>query len=236
MSGAWKGNEMALPNLAQVASLIGDESRAAMLLQLLGGKSLPATELARVARVTPQTASAHLAKLEAGGLVVHVSYGRHRYYRLTNADVGLALESLNAVASPKPIRSLRESDQSKALQFARTCYDHLAGKVGVALTERLLEWNLIEEGGRDFVIPTDGISWFQEFGLDLDALRSGRRHFARQCLDWSERRHHIGGALGAAIANRLVELHWVERMPAGRAVAVTKQGKTGLAEKLNLTF
>ncbi len=225
---------VAIPNLAEVASLIGDESRAAMLLCLLGGRSLPAAELARAARVTPQTASAHLAKLEAGGLVVHESYGRHRYYRLTNADVGLALESLNAVAAPKPIRSLRESDQSHALQFARTCYDHLAGKVGVALTERLLECNLIQADGRDFVVPADGIKWFQELGLDLDGLRRGRRHFARQCLDWSERRHHIGGALGAAMANRLMEWHWVERIPPGRAVVVTPQGLAGLEEKLNL--
>ncbi|NMP21268.1 ArsR/SmtB family transcription factor [Sulfobacillus harzensis] len=227
---------MMVPNLAEVASLIGDESRAAMLLCLLGGKALPAAELARAARVTPQTASSHLAKLEAGGLVVHESYGRHRYYRLSNAEVGLALESLNAVAAPKPIRSLRESDQARALRYARTCYDHLAGKVGVALTDRMLESGLIQEDGRDFVVPTDGIRWFREFGLDFDALRRGRRHFARQCLDWSERRHHLAGALGAAMANRLVELNWVKRIPQGRAVVVTEIGRTGLERELRLTF
>ena len=227
---------MTIPNLVEVASLIGDESRASMLMCLLGGKALPANELARAARVTPQTASSHLAKMVAGGLLVHESYGRHRYYRLANAEVGLALEALNTIASPKPVRSLRESDESRALRFARTCYDHLAGEVGVALTDKILELGLIRAEGRDFVVTLDGTEWFHEFGLDVEGIRRGRRHFARQCLDWSERRHHLAGALGAAFTNRLLELKWVERVLRGRAVRVTPAGFVGFERELRIKF
>ncbi|MCY0909502.1 MAG: winged helix-turn-helix domain-containing protein [Sulfobacillus thermotolerans] len=227
---------MTVPNLVEVASLIGDESRAAMLLCLLGGKALPASELARAAHVTPQTASSHLAKMVAGGLLVHESYGRHRYYRLASIEVGLALEALNAVASPKPIRSLRESEESRALRFARTCYDHLAGEVGVALTDKMGELGLVRSQGRDFVVTLNGTQWFREFGIDVEDLGRSRRHFARQCLDWSERRHHMAGALGAALTNRLTELKWVERAPVGRAVRITPSGLMGFEEELGIRF
>ncbi|MCL6452163.1 MAG: helix-turn-helix domain-containing protein [Alicyclobacillus sp.] len=207
-----------------------------MLMNLLGGRALPASELARAARVTPQTASSHLAKMVEGGLLVHEAYGRHRYYRLASEEVGQALEALNAIALPKPVRSLRESDQSKALHFARTCYDHLAGEVGVALTDRMLELGLIRAEGRDYVVTTDGAKWFPDFGIDLDGIRRGRRHFARECLDWSERRHHLAGALGAALTNRLFDLGWIERVPGGRAVRVTRTGFARLESDLGATF
>jgi len=227
---------MATPNIVEVASLIGDTSRASMLMGLLSGKALPASELARAARITPQTASSHLAKMVEGGLLVYESYGRHRYYRLANPEVGQALEALNAIAPPNPVRSLRESDQSKALQFARTCYDHIAGEVGVAFTDRLLELDVMREDERDFVVTTDGTSWFREFGIELDGIRPGRRHFARQCLDWSERRHHMAGALGAAVTNRLFDLGWIERIPGGRAIRVTSEGSMGLSKQIGLTL
>lgn len=225
---------MTTPNITEVASLIGDPSRAAMLMNLLGGKALPASELARVAHVTPQTASSHLAKMLEGGLVVHESYGRHRYFRLASAEVGQALEALNAIAPPKPVRSLRDSDQSKALRFARTCYDHIAGEVGVALTDKILELGLLTEAGRDFVVTDDGTKWFRDFGIDLNGIGRGRRHFARQCLDWSERRHHMAGALGAAVTSRLFELEWIKRIPGGRAIRVTGAGFQGFERELNI--
>ena len=227
---------MTIPNIVEVASLIGDASRASMLMCLLGGKSLPANELARAARITPQTASSHLAKMVEGGLLVHESYGRHRYYRLANSEVGQALEALNAIAPQKPVRSLRESDESRALHFARTCYDHLAGEVGVAWTDKMLQLVLLKEQERDFVLTAEGEQWFGDFGIDLDGIRGGRRHFARKCLDWSERRYHMAGALGAAVTSRLFDLGWIERILGGRAIRVTDRGFRGLEDKFGLTL
>ena len=227
---------MTTPNITQVASLIGDPSRAAMLMNLLGGRALPASELARAAHVTPQTASSHLAKMMEGGLVIHESHGRHRYYRLASAEVGQALEALNAIAPAKPVRSLRDSDQSKALRFARTCYDHVAGEVGVAFSNKMLNLGLIAENGRDFLVTSDGAKWLRDFGVDLHGLGQGRRQFARQCLDWSERRYHIAGALGAAVTNRLFELEWITRIPGGRALRVTSSGFQGFERELNISL
>lgn len=224
------------PNIVEVASLIGDESRAAMLMCLLSGKALTASELARAAGVTPQTASSHLLKMLEGGLLLHESYGRHRYFRLATPEVGHALEALSTIARPKPIRSLRESDQSKALHFARTCYDHIAGEVGVTLTDRTLELGLILKKERDFVITADGARWFLDFGINLDEIRRRRRHFARRCLDWSERRYHLAGALGAAFMNRLFELGWIERASEVRALRITPVGYMEFEDKLGVSF
>ncbi|QQE79805.1 helix-turn-helix transcriptional regulator [Alicyclobacillus sp. SO9] len=224
----------ASPNIVAVASLIGDPSRAAMLMNLLGGKALPASELARAARIKPQTASSHLSKLVNGGLLVQESYGRHRYYRLANAEAAEALETLNAIAPEKPIQSLRESYEAKALHFARTCYDHVAGELGVALTDKMLELGLVVEVGKDFQVTARGADRIEAFGIDLKEVKKTRRHFARRCLDWSERRHHMAGALGAAIANRMFELGWIARVPAGRALRVTDEGYAGLESELEI--
>lgn len=225
---------VAKPNLVEVAALVGDPSRVTMLLELLGGKALPASVLARAAGITPQTASSHLAKLVEGGLLVMEMSGRHRYYRLAGPEVAYALEALNAIAKQKPVRSLKEYDQSKVLRYARTCYDHIAGEVGVGLTDRLLALGVIVRSGRDFVVSQEGYERFKRFGIDVDQVQKGRRHFARQCLDWSERRHHIAGGLGAAITNRLFELGWITRIPGGRAVRVTEAGLKGLADEFGL--
>ncbi|WP_274651278.1 ArsR/SmtB family transcription factor [Paenibacillus humicola] len=224
----------AIPNIVEVAALVGDPSRVTMLLELLGGKALPASELARAARITPQTASSHLAKLIEGALLIKEMSGRHRYYRLAGPEVVYALEALNAIATQKPIRSLKEYDRTKVLRYARTCYDHIAGKVGVGLTDRLLALGMIEQSGRDFVVSNQGYDRFKHFGIDVDAVQKGKRHFARQCLDWSERRHHLAGGLGAAITNRLFELGWIARIPGGRAVRVTAEGLYGLADEFGL--
>lgn len=222
------------PDMIEVASLIGEPSRIAILLSLLGGKSLPASELARAARITPQTASAHLSKLVEGGLLVHETYGRHRYYRLARAEVAQALEALSVIARPKPVRSLRESDQVKAMRYARTCYDHLAGEIGVALTDRMLELQMLEEKGKDFLLTDVGKNKLLELGVDIEPVDKSRRSFARQCLDWSERRHHLAGSLGAAVTKRLFELGWIERFQDNRAVRVTKNGIKGFADEFGL--
>jgi DNA-binding transcriptional ArsR family regulator len=224
-------NMMTSPNLAEIASLIGDPSRAAMLVSLLGGKAMPASELARAARITPQTASTHLAKLLNGGLLIQQTMGRHKYFRLANSEVGQALEALQIISPPKPVRSLRESDQLHALQFARTCYDHLAGKIGVAFTDRLLELEFIEISGKEFVLSAEGKEKLSHFGVEVEMKAKSRRCFAYQCLDWSERRYHLAGSLGAALTKRLFELEWLERLPDGRAVYITPAGIKGLYEK-----
>jgi DNA-binding transcriptional ArsR family regulator len=222
------------PNIAEIASLIGDPSRLAMLVSLLGGKALPASELASSAQISPQTASSHLTKMVEGGLITREPYGRHKYFRLANSEVAHALEALQAIAPRKPVRSLRESDQLRALQFARTCYDHLAGELGVALTDRFLELKLIEESGKDFTLSAAGKKRLQEFGVDVEGSPKRRRHFARQCLDWSERRHHLAGSLGASLTSRLFELEWIENLPDGRAVRLTDAGIKGLADEFGV--
>lgn len=227
---------MTTPNIVEVASLIGDTSRAAMLMCLLGGKAFPASELARAAQITPQTASSHLAKMVEGGLLSQESYGRHRYYRLASAEVGQALEALSVIAPKRPVRSLRESTHSKALQFARTCYDHIAGTVGVAVTDKMLELDLVAKVERDYVVTEYGAKWFEGFGIDLLGIARGRRQFARQCLDWSERRHHMAGALGAKISQRFFELQWIKRIPGGRAVIVTNNGVLGFKQELGISL
>lgn len=226
----------AVPDVAKVAALLGDASRVAMLLSLVGGKALPATELARTAGVSPQTASTHLAKLVEGGLLVHEAAGRHKYFRLAGSDVAHALEVLQAIAPAKPVRSLRESNELTAMRLARTCYDHLAGRLGVALTDGLVGLGIVETAGADYDLTARGAERLCAFGIDIEAVRQSRRQFARKCLDWSERRHHLAGSLGAALAARLFELGWVERLPAGRAVRLTAAGARGLAEEFGLEF
>jgi DNA-binding transcriptional ArsR family regulator len=220
------------PNIAQVATLIGDASRLAMLVSLLGGKALPAGELAVAARISPQTASSHLAKLVEGGLLVHEHNGRHKYFMLASSEVGHALEALQAIAPQKPVRSLRESEELRDLQFARTCYDHLAGKFGVALTDRLLELRFIAKLGKDYVLSAEGKQTLLDLGVEVE--HKSRRCFARQCLDWSERRHHLAGSLGAALSRRLFELKWVENVPGGRAVSLTNVGIKGLSAEFGV--
>lgn len=224
------------PNLVEIASLIGDPSRLTMLLSLLGGKALPAGELARSARISPQTASTHLAKMIKGGLLVQESFGRHKYFRLATTEVATALEALLAISPSKPIRSLRESNQVQALQLARTCYDHLAGKLGVSLTDKLLEDGFLEKAGKDFLLTEAGKTKFKNFGIEVEKKRNCRRCFARQCLDWSERRYHLAGSLGASLTQRMFELNWIEYLSDGRAIRVTAVGKKGLFDEFGLTL
>lgn len=217
------------PNVAEVAQLMGDPSRFAMLMSLLGGKALPASDLAHAANISPQTASSHLAKLVEGGLLIHETYGRHKYFRLANHEVAHALESMLAISPSKPVRSLRESDELDHLRYCRTCYDHLAGEVGVALTDRFISLGWLKESGKDYLLSPEGKENLRGWGVKIDNAARKRRHYARQCLDWSERRHHLAGYLGAAITDRLFELNWIERRPGGRAIKLNSQGIEGLS-------
>ena len=221
-------------NIAAVAELIADASRAAMLDALLGKEALPAGELAYRAGISPQTASSHLAKLVAGGLLVLTNQGRHRYYALANAEVAHALEVLATIAPPAPIRSLRESIAVEQLCFARTCYDHLAGKLGVEVTQVLLDAQLLTRGDQDYGVTKEGACFLTHFGLDLERIQQQRRSFARQCLDWSERRYHLAGGLGAGLAEQLFLRGWIQRISSSRAVRVTGSGREGLQKEFGL--
>lgn len=195
---------------------------------------MPAGDLARAARISPQTASTHLAKMANGRLIIQEPHGRHKYFRLASSEVGQALELLQAIAPAKAPQSLRESNRLHALQFARTCYDHLAGKIGVALTDRLIEQNYMEKAGKDYILTAGGKASLAKLGVAVECAPGSRRYFARQCLDWSERRYHLAGSLGAALAKRLFELKWLESLPDGRAVRVTAAGHNGLLDEFGL--
>jgi DNA-binding transcriptional ArsR family regulator len=224
-----------LPSFAGVASLIADPARAAMLIALLDGRALPAGELAYAAGVTAQTASSHLAKLLDGGLLALEREGRHRYYRLAGPHVAQALEQLAALRPTEPIRRKALSPEGRELRFARCCYDHLAGQLGVAATEALVEKRfIIAAEDKKFDVTTEGAAWFSELGLDVKTLKPTRRGLARQCLDWTERSHHLAGPLGVAFLDTLCSAGWVRRSPNSRAVRVTPRGRLALKERLGL--
>lgn len=214
-------------DLAAVAALIADPSRAAMLDALNGGESLTAGELARRAGVAPSTATEHLARLEAGGLVASERRGRARHVRLAGAHVARALEALGAIAPPQRPSGLRAWNHGEALRAARSCYDHLAGVAGVALADALVERGALEPGEGGFLITGPGQRLLAGFGLDVGAILGARRATARACVDWSERRPHVGGALGAALLGELLRRRWLRRRPDGRALTVTAAGRAG---------
>jgi DNA-binding transcriptional ArsR family regulator len=277
-------------DVVPAAALIAEPARAAMITALLDDRPLAAGELARVAGVSPATASAHLARLLGGGLVTMIKQGRHRYYQLAGPEVAAAMEALAHLSNDTPVqvRSLRESRDAAALAEARTCYDHLAGRAGVALLEALLARRILTpatgggelavcgpnggahpengspvasapagnghvangapDGAREgyegrharaapqapvrpeaFVVTADGMATLTSFGLNIGALERTRRRFAGACLDWTERKPHLNGALGAAVTARLLGLGWIERGVRRRAVQVTPAGREGLA-------
>lgn len=222
------------PYIAEAAALIGDPARANMLSALMTGRAATATELAGVAGVSAATASAHLTKLVAGGLLAVEKQGRHRYYRLAGAEVAQALEALSALSSGGARRLRRPGPRDAEMRRLRTCYDHLAGEVAVALAERMCALGWMAEGERDFDLTEAGRAGFAEFGIDVAALGAGRRALARRCLDWSERRAHLGGALGARVLTRFVELGWVARPPIGRTARLTPVGVAALGARLGL--
>ena len=224
------------PLIAEIAALAGDPARANILSALLDGRALTASELAYAARITPQTASAHLAKLTEAKLLAPARQGRHRYFRLASPKVAQMLESIMAVAMENQPRYRPLSPQARALRRARVCYDHFAGLLGVGLAEFLSARGYVEldeEGGG---ITDSGKEFLSEFGVDLADAARRRRHFCRACLDWTERRPHIGGAVGAALANRCFELGWTERDKTLRAIRITPAGERGFRDSLGMSL
>ncbi|TPQ18897.1 ArsR/SmtB family transcription factor [Streptomyces sporangiiformans] len=222
------------PGLAALAGLIADETRAAFLLVLLDGRAWTAGELARYAGVAASTASEHLGKLVAGGLLAEERQGRHRYVRLADAQVAQLVEDLAAQVSPAAAerpRGLRESSAGSAMARGRTCYDHLAGRLGIAVTDALTGLGLLRQDN-GFALTDDGLAWFDGQGIPL--VRTGRRPLARACLDWTERRPHLAGVAGAALCRHALDAGWCVRIGSERAVKVTDQGDRAFAELLGI--
>jgi DNA-binding transcriptional ArsR family regulator len=220
--------------VAPVAALVADRTRAAMLLALGDGRALPACDLALQGGVKAPTASAHLAKLVAGGLLRMERQGRHNVYRLASPQVARLLEALATLAPPASPGTFREARHGRDLRLARSCYDHLAGRLGVAVTEALVRDGALRPRGAAYALTPRGERRLVRLGIDLAAARASRRAFARPCLDWSERRHHLAGALGAALLARFLDGDWLERRRNGRSLAVTERGWRGLQSALGV--
>ncbi len=222
------------PDVSAVAALIGDPARAAILLALLDGSELPASELAFRGGASPQAASAHLGKLSAAGLVTVRPAGRQRLYRLSGSPVARAVEALAAIAKPAKIVALSQSTAFERLRHARSCYDHLAGRLGVAVTRSLVERGAIRPSGEAFVLTPASARVFGALAIDLDRAAARRRAFARACTDWTERVPHLAGSLGASVRERFLAAGWVERNDADRSLRVTAAGRRELERRFGV--
>ncbi|MFC4020126.1 ArsR/SmtB family transcription factor [Micromonospora sp. GCM10011542] len=220
--------------MAELAALLADGTRAGMCLALLDGRAWTAGELARRAGIAPSTASEHLNRLVRGGLLVEERQGRHRYLRLAGPSVAQLIEGLagHAPAPPTPTGSLRAATAGAAMAYARTCYDHLAGRLGVLMYDALLADGRLDRSNGLTLTP-DGWDWAAGLGVPVTELRAARRPVVRDCLDWIERRPHLAGALGAALCRRFTEMGWTTR-GASRAIRLTPTGRPALAAALHV--
>ena len=207
--------------LVQIANLIGEAGRIRMLSTLLDGKGHSASELALTADVSAQAASSHLSKLLSGGLVTSERQGRQRLFRLKNREVAVAIEALGALAYSPATPAVPQ------IRFARTCYDHLAGVLAIAVRNDLLSKGALRRRNRAFVVTSEGMRLLHSLDIDVNALRGLRRSFAHGCLDWTERHHHIGGAVGAALLSCFLQRNWLAPVRGSRAVRVTHAGEIG---------
>jgi DNA-binding transcriptional ArsR family regulator len=228
------GPERSGQRLAELAGLLADPTRASICLALQDGRAWTAGELARSAGVTAATASGHLDKLVAGGLLAEVRQGRHRYVHIAGPQISQLIEDLAAHAGPPPApRGLRAASASAAMARARTCYDHLAGSLGVGVTDALLERGLLQQS-TGFSVTDEGLEWFGALGIDLAPRPGSRRPMARSCVDWTERRPHLAGRAGAALCTYALRERWCERIGSARALRVTDRGRDALAGLLGM--
>lgn len=213
------------PDISRIAALIGDPARANILTALMDGRALTASELAEVAGVTLPTASGHLSKLTAADLLQQRKQGRHKYFQLADGDVAAVLESLMSLAANRGATRVRTGPRDTHLRSARACYNHLAGQLGVQMYHSLLWRDLLAELGEAVELTDAGCDFVRDFGVDLDALNRGRAPMCRSCLDWSERRTHLAGALGRALLSQMEAKSWMRRDPSSRAIRVTRTGQ-----------
>jgi DNA-binding transcriptional ArsR family regulator len=221
-------------DVAAAAALLAEPARAALVLAVMDDGPLPASELAARAGIAPSTASEHLARLVEGGFLTKKKSGRHRYYELADPAIAGAVEAVAIVAPQAPIRSLKEATRSQLLRYARTCYDHLAGEVGVAVARALERDGALARRDRTFVLGRRAHARFTALGIDLGELERQRRPLVRGCLDWSERDLHVAGGLGAALTERLLALGWIKQRAGHRSVELTDAGRAGLAAEFGL--
>lgn len=222
-------------SIAPAAALLADPTRVAMLMALADGRMRPAGELARQAGVNASTASEHLARLLDGGLVAVERHGRHRYYRVGSVSVVAALEAVGAIARSSGPLPFREAAAARGIRHARACYDHLAGALGVEVTRALVERGALVPVGAGYEVPAEGAEFLaSRLGVDVERARASRRQFTRACLDWSERTHHLAGALGAELLLGLLALGWLERTDGSRALRVSAAGRRGFREVLGV--
>ncbi|HKB42745.1 MAG TPA: winged helix-turn-helix domain-containing protein [Chitinophagaceae bacterium] len=217
------------------AYLIGEHARAAMLWNLLDGRAYTAGELALSANISPQSASNHLNKLIKADFLKVEKQGKHRYYRFAREEVAFAIESIANLMPYKKASGFQKRFVNGDIQYARTCYDHLAGKIAVDLTQALIKQKILKPDGNNFLVSSKGEAWFEMIGLNVNELKNSKRHFAKACLDWTERKHHLAGALGAALLNQMLSFNWIRKKANSRIVILTAKGETELS-KLGVSF
>ncbi|WP_291284975.1 winged helix-turn-helix domain-containing protein [Flavobacterium sp.] len=218
----------------KAAGLIGDATRAAIMWTLLDGRAFTATELSVAVNTSPQNMSMHLGKLLEANLLAVEKQGRHKYYRFSGKEVAYVVEAM-ANLIPKPeISSKKKTENYPPIKYCRTCYDHLAGKIGVALADSLFEQKIIFENNNTFEISPEGEKWFSDFGINLEEAQKQKRIFLKPCLDWSERRNHIAGSVGTLLLNKMLEQDWIRRTKDSRAVIITGKGEKELLKNFKI--
>ena len=218
--------------ISRISTIIGDPVRSVILWTLLDNRAYTAIELANVVETSPQNISIHLSKLVNADLLTVESQGRHKYYKLLNHEIAGVIEGI-ANLVPKE-RQKKVTDNNSGIKYCRTCYDHLAGKIGVEITAKLIDKKYIVLDNKFFLVTDEGKTFFEDLGIDLEALKKQKRIFAKPCLDWSERKHHFSGSLAAALLNKMFEMDWIRRIDNSRAVSITANGQKGLYDKLKL--
>ena len=223
-------------DFSEIAALFGDKSRAIMLWNLLDGRAYTATELATCASISSQSASNHLSKFLQKKILTVEKQGRHRYYRLSSPEVAQVIESMAGLLSMQTGYKTIKRPKISAFTYARTCYKHLAGEVGVKITEAMILHKIITIAEKDFELTKKGKKWFIDFGISIDSLQNLKRSFSHKCLDWSERKHHLAGALGDALLERMLKKDWFRKHKNTRELVLTAKGKKEIQQLLNVNL